>query len=863
MKTAWISIFAVILAGVSVGADWPVVAQPDKEGLAENVASLTTALGKAGVAWSPAVKQALQAWEASRDAVALQAVLDSECAAAVAIDAGRKLRIVAPVRQPVLLESGWRTFLIKVVNEAAATTTLHLDSPNAGQRPNAAKDEQNQRWLGAEFVDRAPLRPNLSGKNPEYRLVHLWADAPGTRQATLTAALGNGQGGGVTSEWKFARDTGGWVPNAQCTVTVTEGALKVTPSGNDPWISTAVRQPAGEKLLRFHAWNAGSPHWEVYWTTAGRLQADGKHRVSLTVFQDVANGADYSVRFTAEEALTGLRIDPGTGGGGCRIDDIELLALDAPGPERASAEISCQIEAAHRMTFSVLDESGKPAMASFLIQDEQGRAYPWPAKRLAPDFFFQQQIYRGDGESVHLPAGTYSLVCRRGPESVPERRRLTVTGPGRIAYQVKRWVDPSLTGWYSGDHHIHAAGCQHYVRPTEGVFPEDMQRHIMGEDLKVGCNLTWGPCFDFQKQFFTGRVDKVSVPPYLLRYDVEVSGFGSHQSGHLCLLRLKEQIIPGGESKNHWPTLGLSTLKWAKAQDAIAGPAHSGNGLVGEVARLPYPDGAHGLPNYAIPPMDGIGAMEYVADITQEVPGPDGKPVPAVDFISTMDTDRRAELNMWYHTLNCGFRLRASGETDFPCITGERVGGGRVYVKQKGTLNFDDWCEGIREGRSYVSDGLAHLMDFSVNGVELAGGKPDLALPKVGGKATANVRVAALPEGAGTVEVELVVNGFTVARQEVSADGREHALTFQTDVQNSGWMAVRLFPHAHTNPIFVSVGGKPVRFRRSIEWMQRCLEQCWAAKEQTYAAAEKADARELYDSARRAYKKLLTEAEVD
>ena len=32
---------------------------------------------------------------------------------------------------------------------------------------------------------------------------------------------------------------------------------------------------------------------------------------------------------------------------------------------------------------------------------------------------------------------------------------------------------------------------------------------------------------------------------------------------------------------------------------------------------------------------------------------------------------------MWYHTLNGGFRTRVSGETDFPCIYGERVGLGR------------------------------------------------------------------------------------------------------------------------------------------------------------------------------------------
>ena len=39
------------------------------------------------------------------------------------------------------------------------------------------------------------------------------------------------------------------------------------------------------------------------------------------------------------------------------------------------------------------------------------------------------------------------------------------------------------------------------------------------------------------------------------------------------------------------------------------------------------------------------------------------------------------EWNCWYHIMNCGFPLKVSGETDFPCITGSRVGQGRVYVQ--------------------------------------------------------------------------------------------------------------------------------------------------------------------------------------
>ena len=182
-----------------------------------------------------------------------------------------------------------------------------------------------------------------------------------------------------------------------------------------------------------------------------------------------------------------------------------------------------------------------------------------------------------------------------------------------------------------------------------------MYRHCQGEDLKVGCNLTWGPCFDFQKQFFTGKDDSISKYPYLLHYDVEVSGFGSHQSGHLVLLQLKDQIYPGGTSDKHWPTLGLNTLRWAKEQGAICGPAHSGWGLEVETSDLP---------NYIVPPYSGIGADEYIVDVTHEVPNEKNELVPA-DFMSMVDTPYVWELNMWYHTLNVGFRTRISGEDGF------------------------------------------------------------------------------------------------------------------------------------------------------------------------------------------------------
>ena len=525
---------------------------------------------------------------------------------------------------------------------------------------------------------------------------------------------------------------------------------------------------------------------------------------------------------------------------------------------------------AHEVTLRVRDENGVPTTASFLIMDKIGRVYPSITKRLAPDFAFHPQVYRADGEKVKLPEGEYVVEMVRGPESIAKRTTNRIDKETReLSFAVERWIDPAKFGWWSGDHHIHAAGCAHYVKPSEGVFAEDMIRHCMGEDLKIGANLTWGPCFDFQKQFFCGGVDKVSQYPYLLRYDIEVSGFGSHQSGHLVLLRLKEQMYPGGTSSKHWPTLGLNTLKWAKRQGAVTGPAHSGNGIQISEKKLP---------SYEVPPYNGIGGNEFIVDITHEVPGPDGKLVPAVDFISTVDTDPYAELNMWYHSLNAGFRIRASGETDFPCIYGERVGIGRSYVKLDGLLTYDDWCEGIRIGRNYVSDGFSHLIDFKVNDVAVGENGSELKLSSAG-KVRLTAKVAArlneTPDrkrfvwqlekaridDTRSVPLELIVNGRPVKRREFVADGKLRDVSFDVPLERSSWVALRIFPSSHSNPIFVLVDGKPIRERKSIEWCLKGVDQCWSQKKRTYQQSEMEDAVAAYEHAREVYKQRLGEAE--
>ncbi len=571
---------------------------------------------------------------------------------------------------------------------------------------------------------------------------------------------------------------------------------------------------------------------------------------------------------------------------------------------RNAVPILFDCKSAVAVKLQIHDIDGEPTTANFIIRDTAGRIYPLPSRRLAPDFFFHDQVYRRDGESIMLPPGDYSFVVNRGPEYLPQRLQVAVTDDTEqtVAVDLKRWIHVAKQGWYSGDHHVHAAGCAHYDSPTEGVGPDAMMRHILGEDLNVGCVLSWGPCWYTQKEYFNGQVSALSTRDYLMRYDVEVSGFPSSHAGHLCLLKLTEDDYPGTTRLEQWPSWTLPVLKWGRDQGGVVGYSHSGWGLA-----LPdvMPDGsrkfpgqpwggaprgwegkaATQLPDYAMPRFDGIGANEFVVTAAHDV----------CDFISAVDTPAIWELNIWYHTLNCGMTTRISGETDFPCIYGDRVGLGRIYVQlDKGQeLTYDTWIEGLRDGRSYCGDGLSHILDFKVNDVGV-GGREGLSVSELKLTSPSSVNVTfdatALLEETPTeltesirnkrldekpywhlercrlgnsrdVPVEIIVNGEVVATKNLVADGHVEPMSFPVEITQSSWVAVRILPSVHTNPVFVQVGDKPIRAsRRSAEWCQKAVQVCWEAKKNNIRPEEREAAKLAYDQAAAIYAKIREEA---
>jgi hypothetical protein len=210
-------------------------------------------------------------------------------------------------------------------------------------------------------------------------------------------------------------------------------------------------------------------------------------------------------------------------------------------------------------------------------------------------------------------------------------------------------------------------------------------------------------------------------------------------------------------------------------------------------------------------------------------------------------------------------------------------------VKLGGPLNYTDWCAGLKAGRSYVSEGRTHLMDFSASSEGLlaaVGGElqlpapravqlqADLAArlePKPTTETEALRRLVPLDKPYWHIErarigdtrllvIELVVNGLPVESRAVPADGEVRRLQWTYTPQRSCWMALRILNAAHTNPIWVTVGSEPIRVKRSAQWCREAVDVCWKQKVLRIREGERAEEAALYERGRRFYDRMVAEA---
>jgi hypothetical protein len=438
-------------------------------------------------------------------------------------------------------------------------------------------------------------------------------------------------------------------------------------------------------------------------------------------------------------------------------------------------------------------QTKKPVSARVALQQDQGKFFA------PPGAVYRVQngtghFYCDQATALVLPAGKYRLRAFRGPEYQPVTQELTIEAGQTLdrTIELTRWTHAAESGWYSGENHIHA----NYGYGQWFNTPESMLVQCAGEDLNV-CNfmVANSDCDGiFDRPFFRGRPDPRSTAATILYWNQE---FRSTVWGHMTLVNLKQVVEPVMTGFRD------TTNPWDIPTNAdIADRTHWQKGHVNYT---------HAFQNAAKPFENPYAAKGLPIDV-------------ALNKIDSLDLNNsyNGTVPIWHRLLNCGFRLPPSAGTDcfLNRIFSQLPGGDRVYVRVDAPLIYAGWIEGLKKGRSFVTNGP--MLELSVNGEGL-GSVVQLAGPrKVQIKARARSQFP-------MARVELLLNGQVAATLSLAKDALSATFDQPVEVGKSGWLALRasgpghpdlpvpsLF--AHTAPVYVEVGGAPARSRADAQF---------------------------------------------
>jgi hypothetical protein len=452
----------------------------------------------------------------------------------------------------------------------------------------------------------------------------------------------------------------------------------------------------------------------------------------------------------------------------------------------------------------ILDERGMPTTGRVYLTGSDGLAYaPRGSSSRISAMSAEYYFHAEEAFDVEMPAGETLIEATRGQEYrlAAERSVLEPGQPAEVTLRLARWTHMAEKGFWSADVHIHA----NYTSPHHQVIePRDVRIQVTGEDLNYANMMVAnsGGAFIHDRQYFEGRPHRFSGPANFIYWNEENR---SSAYGHMCFLGLKQLVEPfynGFRNTPHWEDY----------------PANF------PLAQQVYDQG--GAVSYAHPGMaanfEGASIKELPVDLAL------GHQT-AMDVLS--NNDENATTEMWYRLLNCGFRVPISAGTDaFTNVADHYIaGGGRVYVHTGPKFDYALWLDGFRKGRSFASNGP--IVTLKVD-EKLPGGEVQLATP---GEVSVQASIATqVPLDA----VDLLVNGRPVYSMPVNGkDSLE--FTRRIRIEKSSWIALRaLGPRhrlilndtmafAHTSPVYITVGGKPVRVADDIrfyrEWVERLI----------------------------------------
>jgi hypothetical protein len=455
-----------------------------------------------------------------------------------------------------------------------------------------------------------------------------------------------------------------------------------------------------------------------------------------------------------------------------------------------------------------------------------------------------------DGAQIDLPPGAYTFSATKGFEYEPVRQvvEISTSGPNSVSLKLRKFADFEARGWFPGDTHLHfpdPAGVR-YEMECEGLRVCSLLLYKGG--LKTG---KAGEGVFHNAQDFTGKLSPVSDSEHFIKVGEE---FRSGLLAHLIFQNLKSIVWPvstGGLKEN-----GPGGFDWPLMLHA-ADDAHEQGALV-SWAHFPYP-------SFEAPMDIALGRIDSIDLLTTGSPF-EPHPVLIEDYkMHGPAAFALPPIEVYYHYLNCGFHLAASGGSDKMGLN-PPLGSARTYVRTDGPLTYDSWVEGIRKGHTFTS--TYPLLEFSVDGKE-AGETLHLAP----GKVKLHVRARARSIEAYDW-LEVMYNGKAIRRVKPSGEQNDAAIDDTIEVERGGWIAARaygakLLPYgatwwqqpvfAHTSPIYLDMPGTHAPAGESAKLFldQLGYLERWAESQANFPSAEsKQEALNRIAEAKQVYEKL-------
>jgi len=446
------------------------------------------------------------------------------------------------------------------------------------------------------------------------------------------------------------------------------------------------------------------------------------------------------------------------------------------------------------------DGATVPARIQILASDGRGYAPDGAFHRVSP--VNEIHYFHTTGEfEVEIPAGEVRVEAVRGFEWIPADETLSVPAGGTttIELRLERLADPGADGWISGDTHVHDLHEGRYGLTQRQFFDQ-----LRAEDVHVANALIHmdGTKLMGRWSDLTGVDWEGSTEDYILRYNEEFRG----SYGHVGLLGVKDFIMPliGGTRGSPYPSDGLKLayLDSIRSLGGIGGFMHPYTRNNGDVGT---PEGAaqSDIPIHAL-----LGRGDFY------------------DLVS-IASDEMNSAAIYYHMLNVGARLPATGGTDnFSNVWRDPSGGtARTYARVEGEPGWESWIEAVRAGRTMATNGP--LLFASVDGRE-----PGSVLDPTD-EVTVSVDLATL---APVDTVEIVVDGEVRYARGLSPEQREAGFTQRVSVEGARWIAVRArgpkarysgddYAFAHTSPVYFDGAPPNAASRASADFLASVIRE--------------------------------------